>query len=382
MILPFALPEGSPYALTVVIGLLLMLPLSVLTYLHVENRYRRNVTGTQGAMRSLSGYLALSIVTAGMAFGLAQHRVGEADRVAETLYRLSLQPDTCFGARAREPGANCPDSEVLADPDYALQSWETQRNPLPGGQLCQNALGDDHVQSCAFGADTAQAGRHIALLGDSHAGMWAAALGAFAVEEGLRIDSYLASSCAATSDPTSFATYLGETFREACIRWRTAASAAILADPEITLVVVTGNGYNQALWRADGWQEDDGHGFAELWNRFLAAGKKVVVIEDVPMLDRRLPDCLADQAGGNGYACGRPASEVSPQTVLSRAAGLIDQPGLTLLQMRDVFCDEDRCHAVIGGIPAYMDSDHISAPMARSLAPRLRTAILEAFAER
>ena len=36
----------------------------------------------------------------------------------------------------------------------------------------------------------------------------------------------------------------------------------------------------------------------------------------------------------------------------------------------------------IGGIPAYMDSDHISAPMARSLAPRLRTAILEALAER
>jgi hypothetical protein len=51
-------------------------------------------------------------------------------------------------------------------------------------------------------------------------------------------------------------------------------------------------------------------------------------------------------------------------------------PGeIDYLTFKDVFCDGTVCHAVIGGIPAYMDSDHISAPFARTLAGRLEKLI-------
>ena len=47
-------------------------------------------------------------------------------------------------------------------------------------------------------------------------------------------------------------------------------------------------------------------------------------------------------------------------------------PGeIDYVNFKDVFCDGAVCHTVIGGIPAYMDSKHITAPFARSLAARI-----------
>jgi hypothetical protein len=51
-------------------------------------------------------------------------------------------------------------------------------------------------------------------------------------------------------------------------------------------------------------------------------------------------------------------------------------PGeIDYLNFRDVFCDGVVCHSVIGGIPAYMDMNHLTAPFARSLAARVERLI-------
>ncbi|MCA8883968.1 MAG: hypothetical protein KDA50_09530, partial [Rhodobacteraceae bacterium] len=271
-----------------------------------------------------------------------------------------------------------PDSHRLTDPDFALQNWASQILTPPNGTLCQNQPGDPTPAPCGFGAPEQDARHHIALFGDSHAGMWAAALIQFAEREGIRVHAYLASSCGATDDPLSFATYLTMDRREACNAWRAAATDQILSDPRIAVVVVSANAYSQKVWAGDRWAEDDGTGFAALWTRLRAAGKQVLVIDDVPMLPMKLPDCLARPHPADD-PCTRPAQEVPQLTSLARGVALLPADEVHYVAMRDIFCDGDTCHAIIGGIPAYMDSDHISAPMARSLAPWIEPAVMQAL---
>lgn len=371
----------TPFALGVedlgvpgVLGVLaLCLLLSDLSWRFVENRFRDGPRHPAGLR--LVPWLAASAAMAGLAFGLAAAQRGRAEHVAQELYDLSQVPGPCFGARAAAPGADCPDSHRLMRADFALQTWESQKVPVPNGRLCQNEPGDAALAPCDWGAAEGMARRRIALLGDSHVGMWAAAIIPFAEAEGLRLRSYQASSCAATADANSFVTYLAPDRRAACLAWRQAAAEAIAADPAIDMVVVSGNAYQQKVWTGQGWAEDDGSGFAALWQKLTAAGKRVVVIDDVPMLRRKLPDCLA-RPHPEDDPCARPAAEVAQTTPLARAVALLPAGAVTFVPMREVFCDAGLCHAVIGGIPAYMDADHISAPMARSLSGRIRAALV------
>ncbi len=374
---PFLLGRGILHPWQAALSLLVSLGLAELTYRQVENRFRagRAAPLQRRPVRALAGYLLASALVALAALGLAARETERADDVADRLFQLSQMPGPCFGGRAAEPGADCPLSHRLTDEDFALQTWSTQRVAVPNGALCQNEPGDAVLRPCEWGAAEPKVRRRIAMLGDSHSGMWAAAIIPFAEAEGIRILSYQASSCAATDDPRSFAVYLAADRRAACLAWRQAATAAVLADPSIDTVLVSANAHQQAIWTGSGWAEDDGAGFARLWMRIVAAGKRVVVIDDVPLLRAPLPDCLARPHPADD-PCARPAAEVPTVTPLGRAVARLNTDRVTFLSLRDVFCDDALCHAIIGGIPAYMDADHISAPLARSLSSRLYAAII------
>jgi peptidoglycan/LPS O-acetylase OafA/YrhL len=379
----------TPFALGVakldmaqLLGVLgISLVLSAITKRHVEDRFRFPRPGQERASRSLPHAPALTVyllMSAGLAscalFG-ARFVEGKSIKVGEQLYRLSLNPGPCFGARATDPGVSCSNSHLLADADFALQNWKTQINTLPNGRYCQNAPGDPALAPCGFGAAEDALKRRIALFGDSHAGMWEAALAKFVVPLGIRVQSFVASSCVITADDRSLATYLAPENRDACRSWRRTAEAAIIADQQIDTVVITDNAYNQKILDgASSWSEDDGRGIAEILKRFRAAGKRVIVIDDVPNLPFKLPDCLA-RTRTNIDPCTVEQTQIPTSTPLGRAAALMPAGEVDYLTFKDVFCDGAFCHTVIGGIPVYMDGDHISAPFARTLADRLERLI-------
>lgn len=58
------------------------------------------------------------------------------------------------------------------------------------------------------------------------------------------------------------------------------------------------------------------------------------------------------------------------------AAKLFDE-GVTTIDMTDAFCDDERCYAVIGGVVAYADHNHISGTFSRTMMPYLGPLILE-----
>ncbi|MGB0659236.1 MAG: acyltransferase family protein [Mangrovicoccus sp.] len=379
-IAPFALGVEN-LDLATLLGLLaLTLVLSALTKRFVEDYFRfdhgdRSLLAGRPSLQ-LMAYLALSIGIAAMAWNNHKTSLAKSEAIAEILYEKSRNPEDCFGARAQANPGQCPNSHQLADKFYALQSWKTQKLPLPhrDGQVCQTKMGVAEPLRCSFGAPTDRARRHIALIGDSHAGMWMSALGQFVEEDSIRVTTFLASSCPATDATSSFAYYLPKDKRQACLDWRKEATRQILEDPQFDMVVTSASAYNLRSLGEKGWEEEDGTGFATVWQRFIAAGKAVVVIDDVPLLREKLPDCLARPHPVED-PCGRPSNEVPQSNPLSRGVEQMPPGSVSFLPLRDVFCDVDRCHAVIGGIPAYMDKDHISAPMARSLAERLRPLI-------
>lgn len=378
---PFALGVAKLHKVHRIALLGISLALSAITKRYVEDRFRFPRPVQKYAARplhnvpALSVYLLMSAGLAGCALLGVRFVEGKSIKVGEQLYRLSLNPDPCFGARATEPGVRCPNTHLLANRDFALQNWHTQINRLPNGRSCQNEPGDPALAPCEFGAPENGLRKRIALFGDSHAGMWEAALARFAVPLGIRIRSFIASSCMITADDRSLATYLAPEHRDACRTWRRMAEAAIVADKEIDTVVLSDNSYNQKiLTGAGGWTEDDGRGVAEVLRRFRAAGKRVVVIDDIPNLPEKLPDCLA-RARTDNDPCTMDQSEVPASTPIGRAVALMPPGEIDYLTFKDVFCDGTICHSVIGGIPAYMDSNHISAPFARTLAGPLEKVI-------
>jgi hypothetical protein len=236
-------------------------------------------------------------------------------------------------------------------------------------------MGDPAVAPCEFGAAENLTSERIAVFGDSHAGMWEPALASFVVPRGIRVRSFLAASCTITADDRSLAFYVRPEYRDACRTWRRRAAAAIIADKQIDTVVISNNAYREKILNeAGGWSEDDGRGIAEILRYFRAAGKRVVVIDDVPNLPFALPDCLA-RARTNNDPCTVDESQIPASTPLGRAVALMPPGEIDYLNFKDVFCDGAVCHTVIGGIPAYMDSNHVTAPFARSLAARIEKLI-------
>ena len=389
---PFALGVAKLGIVQRVVLLGISLALSGITKRHVEDRFRFLRTAQKTAVHrwsnapALSAYLLMSASLAGCAIIGIRFLEGESVKAGERLYRLSVNPGPCFGARATEPGTSCPNSHVLSDRYFAMESLKTQVNVFPSGAVserfphvsyCQNEVGDSALAPCEFGATENAARKHIVIFGDSHAGMWEPALATFAVPSGIRVQSYLASSCPITADDRSLEFYLRPEDRDACRSWRRAAAAAIIADKQIDTVIISDNANREKILNDAGdWTEDDGRGIAEIFKRFRAAGKRVVVIDDVPTLPFALPECLA-RARTNSDPCTFDESQIPASTPLGRAVALMPPGEIGYLNFKDVFCDGAVCHTVIGGIPAYMDSNHVTAPFARSLAARIEKLITQ-----
>jgi peptidoglycan/LPS O-acetylase OafA/YrhL len=373
----------APYALglpnvTRGMGLALMAVSAVaagLSKVLIEDPWRRQApTPIRNKLRGLS-LVSLSTVLALSAGALSMQWSERAAHAGEKLYRLSLDPGDCFGAKAVLSPASCPNLRALDDPEYALQAWSNQIGRVPNGRTCQNRRRDEQVHPCSFGAKEGEERARLALFGDSHAGMWAHGLASFAEQYGLRIDMYADSACPPSLSYDVFDRDMFPRDRPACIRWRHEAIERIASDPKVKYVMTSGDLSADGRLGADGqWTIDNGSGYVAAWKKFLDAGKKVIVIDDVPGLPMDFADCLALNHGKvESCAYQRPAGmEASPY---AKAVATIASHEIVLISLADILCDKTKCYPVVGGIPVYMDTRHVSAPFARSIAYALHNAI-------
>ena len=296
----------------------------------------------------------------------------QARATAASLYQQSLDPARCFGAQAGLTGMSCPHSHELDDPYTVLGAWGVQNANVSNGAACQQVRGDASILACSFGVPEGQQTVNVALVGDSHAGMWSTALDEVAAARGLRVTTYLNSSCAVTADPELVgAPDAVPAHQASCKAWREKVIDRIAGDPNVDAVVTSAQ---SRVYRTVRGSADDGSGYADAWRRWLRAGKRVVAIEDVPMQAGPVPECVA-AATNSVDSCTVPASMFAKPSPLRLAAERMTSPHFTYVDYSRVFCDT-RCHSVVGGIPAYLDAEHLTAAFARSFGQRFLAGVV------
>lgn len=99
-------------------------------------------------------------------------------------------------------------------------------------------------------------------------------------------------------------------------------------------------------------------------------GVKVVLVMDVPEMGHFVPEALAKaKLEGTSSDIAPPRSYIAERQALARS--VLEKYAVKydamIVDPLPSFCDNDRCHASQGGVPLYIDADHITASAAKRL---------------
>ena len=276
----------------------------------------------------------------------------------------------CFGPAALVNGARCASTlrDGKPDPGPVAVATENVTSSFPG---CQGPLAGTKVLSCGLGADERSANRTVALVGDSHATQWFDAMDQLGKIRNWHIKTFTKAAC-----PVTFAIRLLQPAvpgsDSECLAFSHVVADRIAKDPSISVVFFTSRAdfYGYASGGDPKLVVPGVDGYVALWKQWLDAGKKVVVLGEVPYLGpQRVPDCLARNPD-HSMACARPAADaVSKNLNLAAATEKLTSRGVLYMPMRDYFCDRRTCFAVVGGLITYRDSAHISTEYATAMTP-------------
>jgi len=276
--------------------------------------------------------------------------------------------------------------------DPALYRLESRRQALVDDP-CLGAYGarePDQSTSCMPPNDGRPA---VAVLGDSHAASLAPGLRAAADRDGRRLLQLTAVSCPAITGLSRFIPERPSHLAD-CAQFSRRAADLVFADPSIETVVLAG--YWSAPLERDALGErfvtdgaipgrispDDSREnlvtmLGSLIGRLEAAGKRVVLVKDVPLFDfdpmnRRITELvparrwLFEQFAGDRD----PATAPSAETLTNLADPLIDRvaaahPEVPLVDPKAALCPAGRCRFADADDALYLDNQHLTAAGAR-----------------
>jgi peptidoglycan/LPS O-acetylase OafA/YrhL len=341
MVFPVIL-HGLPGLAERLLWMLASLVLAFLTYYLLENRVRFSAMVARTPVRgiALGGLLTLSVLTGGVTLRAA-----------------------AAGALATQPQA-----EYLA-----------ARTALPSiyRDGCHLRYEDVAFPECVYGDRAAS--RTIVLYGDSHAAHWFPALERFALESGWRLISLTKSACPATGVPL-VTSALARPYTE-CDAWRERVLQRISSERPALVVMGSSTAYFQDPQQqvsARTWRES----LDRALGRIQASGAIPLVLQDTPVPRFDVPACLSRALWlDTGSSCRFVRNTPDVEIAAAYRAAVSQHPGAVLMDFSDLLCDGRVCGALIGGLVAYRDDNHLTLEMSRALAPaigrRLQTLLPE-----
>jgi hypothetical protein len=228
------------------------------------------------------------------------------------------------------------------------------------------------VGVCEFGTPAAEATATFALLGDSHAAHWRAALIPVAKAQHWRGLAMIQTGC-----PLSKATkVLPPRWFDECVRWNAEIGGYLGAHPEIETVFVSEivSRFGVVVPAGGDMFATEVAGYEDAWRALPASVKHILVIRDDPKARKGILSCIEGAIKRKqrpGVACARPrrvALERDPAVV---AAARLHSPRVRVIDLSDVFCGGRRCFPVIGGALVYKDRHHLTRVFATTVAPIL-----------
>ena len=355
------------------------LVLAWLTYALVENRFRWDQGGSGRPVRAYSFALASSLALVLACFGTW--------RVVDAQAARHLQVEvggSCVGAAAAVPGSDCPDSHVLADVGLALAA----KNDKTGECMAARAANDPEFIEVGAAETVAgirisacNVGQHregalgVALVGDSHAAHLAAPMALLARAQGWNLVIYRRASCRPTLP--SFTSGIDGDNEAGCRKWKSDVINHIAANGRIQLVVTSSGSRRYNFSDPAANHPAISEGYRGAWRIWREAGKRVLVISDVPLSYTEqgervsVPTCVA-AAGTLVDPCSLPVGRTGATDPMALAA--VGNDDVEFLDLTPVFCDTERCHFVVGGMVTHRDDNHITPSFAATLEPFISAA--------
>jgi hypothetical protein len=276
----------------------------------------------------------------------------------------------CYGAAARDPGHQPCDNPRLR---YAVRPRPSMAQITPNAPCTRRRrenLGLAHP--CAFGVDPRTAAASIALIGDSHASHWRAALIPVA-----RAKRWTGVSITRSSCPLSMATKrLGPAHRRACRRWNRDVRRWLTAHPDVSTVFQAQITSRIGVFVRRGQSEFDAEvdGYQAAWKTLPRSVRRIVVIRDTPKMVTDTPGCVMRAHAARsrpGPACARSRDAALTRDPLAVAAARARSRRIRLVNLTRYFCDPQVCFPVIGGVLVYKDNSHITRAYGATLGPFL-----------
>ena len=211
----------------------------------------------------------------------------------------------------------------------------------------------------------------VALVGDSHAAQWFPAIEVIAGQRGWKILPFTKDSCIFV-DTRIISLHLQREYTE-CALWREQVIAAIQrAHPD--LVVVSSSRWVHPVNASDADAQVQADAMVRLLKQLPG---RIAIIADTPLNDQDVPACLSRRdRTPESCSTSRAYALTGELARDGRAAAML---GAALIDPALWLCGPDVCPAVIDMTIVYRDDHHLTATMARRLAPLLEPALLRAL---
>jgi hypothetical protein len=272
----------------------------------------------------------------------------------------------CFGAAARDPRRPCenPRLRLRVTPSVPMAT-------LTPNLACVAEQLSVVLSDCAYGVPASAARGTVALLGDSHAAHWRAAMDYVAWKEGWRVQEIARPHC-----PFSFASpAVSEAEASSCVAWNHEIVSWLQQTPSISTLVVSAAAL-LPMARTPGVTEHATRvaGFLGAWSALPSSVTRVIVLRDPPSELVTTHDCVQRAQRRRrppGRACAIPRHRALPSDAEVAAARRLHAHGASVVDLSAHFCDARRCFPVVGGVLVHKDTNHLTQLFARTLGPYL-----------
>jgi hypothetical protein len=291
-----------------------------------------------------------------------RHDIAVAQRASKIV--LERRP-RCFGAAAHVPGRRC------VNPALRRTVVPTPAEARDRGNLaCGLSEFSGELHLCGFGVAPDRARETVALVGDSHASHWRAALDVVARKRGWAGISLAHAACPLS---TTIAAALPGDAAAHCRTWNREVGAWLAGHPDVHTLIVSAIAGGPTYAKVDAEA-----GYLAAWRALPRSITDLVVIRDTPKARLSTADCVSRAMAAGavaGTACRLPRARSLPPDPQVAAAHRLTGRRVHVIDMTRYMCDARWCRPVIGGALVYKDDNHLTEVFARTLGPYLDRAM-------
>ncbi|MFC9556540.1 acyltransferase family protein [Rhodococcus sp. NPDC056960] len=205
----------------------------------------------------------------------------------------------------------------------------------------------------------------VALVGDSHAAMWAPAFEQAAEQRHWRLETMGKVTCPLLDLPLT-SPYLGREYTE-CEQWRGEIVDRLQTERPRLVVLSMSRRYGADFGftvYGQAWLDS----LTRLVTEIRATGAAVLVLGPIPDPKSTVPTCLSDHLD-DATACSPPRQVAIDGVGVAAEAAATTAGGGRYADLTSLFCTTDRCPVVVGNDLVFRDDNHLTLEHAQALTP-------------